>query len=270
MKTKYQFNRFQRRSRRWFGPKTLAIIASGFILVWLGSFLFPPLEAVVLRATAPLRLAGDNFFGQLSRVAGAWRERKSLALENFELKRQLLEREAALSDYQELAVENRLLRQQLGLTTADSPVTLARLTSYPWTAPFDLVLGALPPNHQVTAGDPVTFQRRVFAGVVESVAGEQVKIKLLSAPGVRLAVLVGENRVPAEAVGRGSGDLSISLPSGLEVTTGEPVLAVGRTDLLLVGTVGSVDKEPGESLQTILVGTPINLSFVRYLEIHDR
>ena len=261
-----EFNRRQR--GRWEWRRALAVIMVCLLLVIGGSFLNNTLGRVVLLAVSPVLRFGNHLIVIIQSADSALRSKQTLVIENNKLKQRLIELTAALVDHQVLEADNQLLRQEIGLIQNQPEITVAEVVSHQWNSPFDIILAAVPKNSKIITGDQVTFKKNVWVGAVIDQIGSMVKIKLVSAPGSQVPVLIGSNNVSAMASGKGNGNLEVELPRNLEIRTGDSVMAGNTAAPLMVGTVGAVDNDPGESLQTILIRTPINLSFIHYLEIH--
>lgn len=264
MRTTIQSNR-RRRPAEW--RRALVIVVLCLVLVIGGSFLNQTFGRAVLRVAAPFLRLGNAITSTIGEADSFLRSKQALLAENIKLKQRLIELEAALSDRELLVYDNELLREEVGLVQkAPELVSVAEVLSRPWNAPFDVIL-ATASSPGVAVGNKVTFKENVWAGTVAEKAGATVKIKLLSAPDAQTPVLIGADNVPAQATGRGNGNLEAELPRSLDIKVGDLVISAEQSGLV-VGAVGAVEKDPNESLQTVLIHTPINLSFIRYLEIH--
>jgi len=263
-----EFNRRRRGRGEW--RRALAVIVVCLLLVIGGSFLNNTLGRIVLLAASPVLRFGNHLTAIIQSADSALRAKQALVIENNKLKQRLVELAAALVDHQILETDNQLLRQEIDLIRNEPKITVAEVISHQWNSPFDIILAAVPENSEIAAGDHVTFKKNVWAGAVIDWVGPLVKIKLISAPGSQVPVLIGPNNVSAVASGKGNGNLEVELPRNLEIRAGDSVMVGNTATPLMVGTVGAVDNDPGESLQTVLIRTPINLSFIHYLEIHGR
>lgn len=245
-----------------------AIIVVCLLLVLGGSFLNNTFGRIALVIVSPFLRLGNQLTATIQNADSLLRSKQVLVIENDKLKQRLVELEASLADHQVIEVDNRLLRQEISLVQNEPKITVAEILSHPWNSPFDIVLTAVPDDSEIKLGSRVTFKKNVWAGTVIGKAGAVAKIKLISAPGSQVPILIGSNKVPALASGKGNGNLEVKLPRNLELKKGDLALASGTITPLMIGIVGAVDNDPNESLQTVLIRTPINLSFVHYLEIH--
>lgn len=255
-----------RRRGEW--QRALVVVGALLVLVFLGSWWSRPLGRLSLALSSPFLHLGQGLGNVLEQASSALRFKQALLADNLRLQSDLVALRAQVADHEALEADNRQLRQELDLLPSESAVVVAENLSHPWNAPFDLILAAIGPDQKIPLGAPVTFQKKVLAGAVVNVSDSLVKIKLLSAPDEQVPVLIGSNNIAALAQGKGSGNLEVKLPRNLNVSEGDLVMTGSSTVPLVVGTVGGVENDPGESLQTILIHTPIDLSFVRYLEIH--
>lgn len=263
-----EFNRRGRKQPEW--RRAAGLVALLLILAFGGSIFNRTLGGIVLSLASPFLRFGNHLATTIRDADSALRAKQALVIENDQLKQRLVALEASLANHQILETDNQLLRQEIGLVHLPTAVTVVEILSHPWNSPFDIILAALPEGGTAARDSLVTFKQDVWAGNVIAQTGKVVKIKLISAPGSQIPVLIGPNNVPALAVGKGNGNLEVALPRNLEFGLGDLVVAADASRPQLVGTIGAIDKDPGESLQTILIRTPINLSFVHYLEIHGR
>lgn len=265
MRTRLGLTNRRRRSSEL--PGALAVVLIFLLLVFFGAWLLTPVRAIVFRVVSPITWASDKLFGGLS---AGWRSRQSLASDNLRLGQRVLELEAMLADFRRLETDNALLREELALGEGDDSFQVVEVISRPWNVPFDVILVELSRPETVAVGQMVRFKQSTLVGEVVERSGAVAKVKLISAPGASVPVLIGEDNIPGVALGSGNGNLAVSLPRSLVVSPGDLAYAASSTEALVVGTVGAVEKDPAESLQTIFIRTPVNLSYLRYLEIYDR
>ena len=258
MKTKFLLNNYGRLSRRAVGSTNwrgvLAIIGALIVVVWFGDFIFRPLEPLVFRLFPASR-------SPLARL---------LDPETEALKERITALLAERANWQALTSDNQDLRQQLELASGSSSGMTVELLDNVWSAPYGILRARLSAAAApVKSAAAVRFGQLALGRVVETV-DQIVKIQLFSAPGVETSVRLGMAGVPAVATGRGGGNFMITLPRGLELAVGDwAYLADSVSGQLGLAVIGAIDRYPSESLQTVYLALPINLQYVRYLQIAD-
>ncbi|MBI2099948.1 MAG: hypothetical protein HYT48_01245 [Candidatus Vogelbacteria bacterium] len=233
----------------------------------------PTRSLVVLVVLGGLWLGGFFWYDQLSALAlfvarPIWRV--GARLDNQSLDQQLTELRLRLMDRDALAADNAALRALLGYYPAPPLVVVARILAHPWTSPYDILVvdsGSNFTKQIIAPGAEVLLYNTIALGRVAEVTGETAKIKLFSAGGNELPVLVGPERLPVVAEGRGGGNFLVELPREAKVGVGDTIYTEWRGRSLVVGNVGDVEKVSGASLQKIYFRYPINLNDLTLVEI---
>lgn len=213
------------------------------------------------RAWSESRLSWGEYLTEQRRLAA---DNLALRSENRELKLKLLAAERIADDY-------RHLRSTLGERATAPQGVVAQVLSGPGRSPFDILLldlgrdNSAPP---VVLGSLV-LSHDVLLGQVVAVNDKISKVQLFSSAGVELPVVIGPEKVPATAVGRGGGNFAAYLPRGVTVALGD-LVTVPAFGGRLLATVGSVDNDPEEPLQTIYLKSPVNLFTLTWVEIYAR
>lgn len=229
------------------------------------------LESPVIALTYPL-LAFNRALNDSTLI---WREylseHKDLTTRNVQLQAENERLKLELLSAEQLAEDYRHLRSTLGERLALPGEVVAKVISGPGRSPFDILLLDL---GSANSTSPVTLGRMVLSGdvllgqIVE--VDERVsKAKLFSSAGVEVPVVIGPEKVPATAKGRGGGNFVALLPRGTTVALGD-LVTVPAFGGKLIATVGSVDNDPEEPLQTIYLKSPINLFTLTWVEIYAR
>jgi cell shape-determining protein MreC len=104
----------------------------------------------------------------------------------------------------------------------------------------------------------------VLVGRVVSVLSHTSEVALLSSPGETYNVFVGENRLPATAVGRGGGQYRAELPHGSAVAAGDFVSDPSLYDGPF-GVVVSTIAGPSNPFDEILIAPPVNISGLHWV-----
>ncbi len=259
MKTNYQRDNLtkfflKQRARQWALIAGLAVLI--LVLGWAGWRLF----GVLAWWSRPLWLAGAAADARIDVLAEVGKTRRTLIAENRsfkaetdELKTQLVVKDAELAKWRALA-------SAWGRADSARSGLAALVISQPNHSPYDTLiidLGRDNATKEIAPGMAVAHDD-VLLGRVTRVSGQTSQVRLLSSPGEETAVLVGDNRIPALATGRGGGNFIISLPRTVEVKVGD-VIAVPTTTPSVLGVVGAVNNDPKNPFQTILFRSPLNI-----------
>ncbi len=242
-----------RPNKRRFGPLWL------LLGVWVVGFVwYNQLSSLALGLARPVW-----------RVVGAFGAQASTA--STEVNQELAKLRGRLLDYDALRAEQISLRAVLGHYDSPAKIVAAKILSHPWRSPYDILLVDTGTENVVgrslVVGNEVFVDNAVALGQVVAVADTTAKVKLFSAGGSELPVIVGPNRLPVIARGRGGGNFRAELPRAVAVSVGDAVRTIRGGRDLAVGAVGAVDKIPGASLQTIYFRYPFNLNELTLVEI---
>ena len=89
---------------------------------------------------------------------------------------------------------------------------------------------------------------------------------MYSSPETKIQVVIGPDKILATAIGTGAGNFLVELPRGVKVGKGDKVVHQAL-DTYLLGTVGSVDNDPRQTLQKIYIASPVNIYELSWVEI---
>lgn len=193
-----------------------------------------------------------------------------LAAENKKLREENERLKLLLVSKQGLERDNRELREIFGFLTQSEKPLLGRVIFNTEANPYDtltLDIGEKNSRKTIKEGDLVVTGGNILLGQISEVRGDLSKVKLLSSDKTEISVSLGENNLPARAVGKGSGNFEISLPKGAEVKVGDKVVTPAYKNYL-IGVVGAIRKNEADTFQLILFKAPVNLFDVRWVEIY--
>jgi cell shape-determining protein MreC len=198
---------------------------------------------------------------------GALRSPAELLSENAALERELvaLKLEIASSSVAMLQTENAELKTLLGrASTTPSPYVLAAVLARPSAVPYDGLTIDLGSSDGVSTTSLVYAPGNVLIGRIVSVLSRTSEVALLSSPGETYNVLIGENRLPATAVGRGGGQYRAELPHGSAVAIGDFVSDPSLYDGPF-GVVVSVVAGSPNPFDEILIAPPVDVSQLHWV-----
>lgn len=254
--------------KKFFKKKTF--IALGVVLL-LVIFSFTPagglVSSGVYTVSTPLMHAGDvTKEAWTTRYSALFHEKETLVAENSDLKTQLAQVSARLLDRNLLFEENMKLREMLGRDMQNSVKVTARVLAGPSRTPYDTLLIDAGATSGVQVGDKVSSGASAIIGEVAEVYGSSAKIILYSSPGKQVDVFLGEDRVPATATGRGSGNFDIQIPRDIAVSLGGSIVIPG-SDIRIAGNIERIDDDPNNPFKTILFKSPVNLYTLEWVDV---
>lgn len=272
MRTTFHQNSFSNRQQpkgKWWA---IAIIFFLLIIVFGGPILDSLLGGAALKITKPFWTTRNYLLAGLQPLASVFQTKRVLIEENKKLRQELEVARLLRIDYGVLEQENEELRFLAGLGSTSTSLITGKIVSHPWNSPYDILMADVSSSQNrelIKTKDLVTYHRTLALGKVEKVTSGVAKVILFSIGSSKVAAVIGKERIPVMLSGRGNGNFVTELPRNVEVVLGSPVLLVdGKKDYTL-GVVGAISKTPGETLQTIYVRSPINISDLTYVEIHS-
>lgn len=164
--------------------------------------------------------------------------------------------------YADVAREVERLEDLLGFAPAEAVAT-GRVVARPPQTSYDSMLVSLPLGHQVVVGDRAVFEG-ILLGEVEKISSETVLVSLYSSPHSQIEVRVGDPSVFSVMSGVGGGSFTFEVPSGVDVTPGDTVLA-SFDETMPVAVVSGVVSRPDSTVQTVYARTPVSFADTRYL-----
>ncbi len=176
--------------------------------------------------------------------------------------------EVQLQSTRALQLENEELKSLLGRASS-TPKTLAAILKRPPLVPHDEFIVDIGRDGGIVLGQKVYAPGDVLIGHVVDVMGHTSKVKLLSSPGERYEVLVGEARTPTTAHGRGGGQYLAEVPSDIVVKDGDIIISPALGDAVF-GLVTAVVSDPTQPFETILFAPPINIYDLRWILIDTK
>lgn len=172
-----------------------------------------------------------------------------------------------------LELENAELRQLVGkrmegdkATDAATNEVVATVLMRPPQLPFDSLVISTGIEDGINVGDQVYAFSSFPIGEIVSVNNSTSIVRLFSAPGNKIEVLIGTTTTAVIAEGRGGGNFFLKLPKVTEITKGDIVM---RTYLPpeAFSTIESVDSTDGEAYTYAYFKLPVNIHNIVYVII---
>jgi len=213
----------------------------------------------------PLWKAGNRVTNTASSYGVFFHSKGTLEEKNDELEREIQELRLKLLSKDLLLQENKELKATLGRVSGRE-VTLAAVLAKPNNSPYDTLIIDAGKDKGIEEGDKVLVAGEIVIGTIQEVYAHSSKAELYSSPGLIHNVTVREGTIPAKAYGKGAGNFEITLPRDVEVTLGD-VVTIPDTDIIILGNVLHIEKDPNSPFQTILVKSPVNFSELKWVEV---
>ncbi len=191
-------------------------------------------------------------------------QKQTLLKENDELRHSNAALEAVTLERDLLFEENASLKESLGRQSRGVSVHAIVLAS-PDASPYDTFIIDVGVEEGLKVNQLVMWGGIVI-GRVASVYGQSALVKLLSSPGEEYDVRIGNPSVAARALGRGGGNFEITLPRGVSVKEGDPVV-IPSISLRPFGIVEKVGLGSSPTFQKILFRNPFNMAYVTSVEV---
>jgi cell shape-determining protein MreC len=242
----------KRRNNSWFSFRIfiyvfLCVFIGGVVVVWRA-----PLENALWSVAAPFERMRASFG----------------ASDVTRLRAELASTTARLADRDALYQENLELKRRLS-RDAGVQVILAAVLQRPPQIPYDTFVVDAGTAEGVAVGDTVSAGGTTLIGSVRAAFDHTSRVVLFSAPGETYDVILhsGEQAVPVQMQGQGSGSFRGQVPAGTPVSVGDvltfPGIASG-----FVGTVSHVTAHEGESFETLYARLPVDSLNLQFVEIH--
>ncbi|MDP8993482.1 MAG: rod shape-determining protein MreC [Pseudomonadota bacterium] len=170
---------------------------------------FAALRGAALDATAPISTAGRSVAGFFGGIADSVGDYFRAGSQNAELRRQLEEAQPRIHGAEALELENRRLRQLLGLAAeVEDEITIARIVGSTFLSGRRLATLSAGSQSGVAAGQPVRAPEGLIGRVLET-GRWAARVLLVTDTASSVPVRLVRDGTPALAVGRGDGTIEL-------------------------------------------------------------
>jgi cell shape-determining protein MreC len=249
--------------------KVVVFLAILFTLIYFRAGVVRGLSTVSHVVFRPFLSLGNGIGGKLEGTNAFFESKKTLMLENEELRAQLSDMEGRLSNYNSILADNASIKEILNRKNENIKMILASILTKPNQNMYDSLIVDAGSKHNVVVGSLVFVDGNVPIGRVDSVYPNSSKIVLFSSPGVETEVSVSTEAtkdVFMQLVGRGGGNFEMSLLRDFNLPKGTEVTLPGITPYV-VGTVETIISDPRDAFQKALLVSPINIQELKFVEI---
>lgn len=238
-----------------------AKIAYGvLIFIILLSFLFSRFAYVV---GGPLWTLHQTISGRLFSISSYFEYKSSLQNQNDSLKKEIDAKNAEIMIIKNQVELYKQLDSYIAIKDIGANESIVRVVSRPPQTPFDVLLIEASDN-SIKAGQKVYFAG-IPAGIIESKTGSYARVFLFSHSSSQFRVLVGSNKIEAEAKGKSQGNIYLTLPKSVSIQIGDIVYLADGT--IPIGNVSQIDNNTSTSFVDVYVKMPFSPSRVEWLTV---
>lgn len=263
--------------------RIIASVLGLLVLVCVGIVIFAPHFFSSLFTT----IARPFWRIEFSIESGALSSPERLLAENEYLRMEIDTIRASSEGSLFLASENEELKALLGRTVSPSTssssvqltgvaasenlregVVLAAVLKRPPASPYDVLIVDVGYGDGVSTTSAVYATGNILIGRVIDVLKDTSKVKLYSSSEERYDVLIGENRTPAVAIGRGGGQYEAQVSRESGIREGDYVMSNGLSSSPF-GSVDSIISDPALAFQTVLFSPMMNIYELRWVLVEN-
>lgn len=142
----------------------------------------------------------------------------------------------------------------------------AYVESRPPQSPYDILVVDMGAENGVQNGMQAVAYDDILIGYVIETSESSSKIKLTSFPNEETNAVLFLSNNQVITTGKGGGNFEIKLPKSIEVNTGERVITIGASPMLL-GMIEKIEINPSDPFQKLYFRFPFNLHELKYIAI---
>lgn len=235
------------------------------IIIYFNNPIFTNLSYVANKIFKPVLVVGDNISSNLENKSYLLQSKKSLYLENENLRKELNEMSAQIYNFSALENENNKLKEIFNRQN-DKNLILATILSKPNKSIFDTIIIDVGEKDGIEVGNVVFALGRIPIGRVVEVFLDSSKVVLFSTSGEKTEIVITEGDVFMEIIGRGGGNFEMILPRDFEILKGATVSLPGL-DSSVIAKVETIISDPRDSYQKALLTSPVNIQNLRFVQV---
>lgn len=253
---------------------TLGVVVL-FVLIYFRTGVWNGLSYASHGVFRPVLVLGNSVGEKINSIGSYFSFKKSLYLENENLKSQILESQNDRANYNSVVAENINLKEILGRKSEKAGMVLAAILSKTNQNIYDTFIIDAGIKEGIKTGDKVFARGNVPIGRVDLVYDDSSKIVLFSNPGERIQVVVsvGNNLssgvgkdVFLELIGRGGGNFEMILPRDFVLQKGDQAIMPGINPYVLA-TAETIISDPRDPFTKALLRSPVNIWEIKFVEV---
>jgi cell shape-determining protein MreC len=251
------------KQKKFFYFSLFAVIV--LVIIYFRLSIFSGLAVAGHVVFRPVLIITSNIGENLANVGSYFSSKKSLHLENENLRSQLAQKQNTLINYDSLLSENLSLKEILERKGGKSMI-LAAILAKPNQSPYDTLLIDVGEDKGVQVGSAIFALGNIPIGRVVEVFKNSSKAILFSSSGEKTQVAMSPKGVFFEIVGRGGGNFEMTTPRDFVLQKGDQALLPG-IDPYVVGIVVTIISDPRDPVIKVLLVSPINIQEIRFVEV---
>lgn len=240
----------------------------------------------------PVFILGNNVGEKFTNLGSYFASKKSLSLENENLKTQIKESEADRANYASVVAENVSLKETLGRKNEKVNMILVAILAKPNQSLYDTLVIDAGTKQGIKTDSTVFALGNVPIGRVADIYPNSSKVILFSSPGEKTQAIIstpsfsppkGETSMPSplgrvregsggdifmELVGRGGGNFEMILPRDLTMQKGDQVVLPGISPYVLA-IAETIISDPRDPFTKALLRSPVNIQELKFVEVEE-
>jgi len=250
--------------------KKLSHIALGVVLLILLFYFGKPVARgfsyVAVAVFKPVLIVGQGVGRGFSNIGTFFASKKSLTLENENLKLQISQSEADRANYSSVVDENIQLKEILGRKKENQNFIVSAILSKPNKSPYDTLVIDVGTNKGAIINQRVFALGNIPVGRIVETYPNSSKVLMYSNPGEKTQIVITGKNTYLDAIGRGGGNFEIVLPKDFTLENGTEAVLPGVTSYVL-GTVVKTISDPRDAFIKALLVSPVNIQSQKFVEV---
>ena len=229
-----------------------------FILPWSRNFIFD--------VAFPFWNVRDNVVKFVSDNSDYLKTKADLISENLFFKDQIEKSKKDSAIYALVVKENEDLKNILSRKKTEQKLLLSSILVKPFLSPYDTLIIDVGSSSLVSVGDKILADGNSYIGYISEVYNNTSKVVLYSSPGEKVKVLIGNNNILKEAIGKGGGNFGVEMPRESDIKEGDSII-MPSISTNIFGIVEKVEFKESDSFQNVLFKSPVNISELKWVEV---
>lgn len=236
------------------------------VMVAISNLIWPSVFANIIYTIAVPVVRTNSWLDEsLSALGTYFASKNYLVAENTLLKTELQNIREQSVMAKSLQDEIIFLKSLLGRTD-DKVRVFAGVLSRPPLSPYDRLVIDAGVQEGIAVGDYVYSTGGSVIGKISEVFKDFARVTLFSSPGLEIPVSIGNDHIPATAIGTGGGSFSVLLPRESSVAIGDAVFFPDIPPPLL-GVVGSIESQQVDFLQLVSFHSLVNIYELQFVSV---
>ncbi len=254
----------RKRSRKF--SYVVGILIIGVVIILATTRTLSPLGGFFDTIATPFWRVGNSIDSYFAYKHDLWRSKKSLVAENILLNEKISSLQAGMIELEAKARETDSLREIFGRTTTIEKGLLAVVLAKPSQSPYDTLVIDQGANNAVSVGDKVFAYGNIPIGFIGEAYNSSSKVILYSQSKHITNVILSGSNISIDLIGRGGQNFEATLPRDILIPVGT-FASLPSLDNVPVAVVSSVISDPRDPFQKILLTSPVNVQYLKYVEV---